>query len=148
MTLIEAATSDDVAALALLKLRDELSDHSSSHTADEFATDLAQWWTAHRHSHFAFVARTDDGDIVGAAWIALLPRVPRPGVIHRFSADVQSVFVLPEHRGHGIGAALVTAAYEHAIAAGAAKIVVSSSEGAVSLYRRLGFRVVPGAVGP
>jgi GNAT superfamily N-acetyltransferase len=137
--LIERATSDDVASLALLKWRDVASFSRPAQSLDEFTTDLARWWHEHEHTHFAFVARTDEGEIVGAAWIALLPRVPRPGAIDRLSADVQSVFVMPEHRRGGIGTELVAAAYQHASNAGAAKVTVNSSEGAVSLYRRLGF---------
>lgn len=73
------------------------------------------------------------------AWLALVPRVPRPGRIGRLSADVQSVFVVPAHRGRGIGAALVEAVTQHALQLGAAHVTVHSSEGAVPLYERLGF---------
>lgn len=141
--LIEQATSDDVDGLAFLKWQDSAACSSPALSAVEFAADLETWWHAHRQTHFAFVARSGEHGIVGAAWIALFPRVPRPGNLERLSADVQSVFVLPEHRGQGIGTTLVSAAYQHAIAAGAAKVVVNSSVGAVSLYRRLGFDFSP-----
>ncbi|GAA2926791.1 hypothetical protein GCM10010458_06090 [Microbacterium luteolum] len=141
--LIEQATFDDVDGLALLKWRDDMDGSSRAESAVEFAADLDTWWRDHRRSHFAFVARSGEHGIVGAAWVALLPRVPRPGQVERLSADIQSVFVLPEHRGHGIGTELVSAAYQHAVSAGAAKVVVNSSVGAVSLYRRLGFDVSP-----
>lgn len=140
---IEQATSDDVDALALLKWRDVAAFSQPEQSLDEFTSELALWWDAHEQTHFAFAARTDEREVVGAAWIALLPRVPRPGAIDRISADVQSVFVVAEHRGRGIGAELVSAAYEHAIGAGAAKVTVNSSAGAVSLYRRLGFTHSP-----
>jgi GNAT superfamily N-acetyltransferase len=73
------------------------------------------------------------------AWLALVPRVPRPGVTTRLSADVQSVFVVPEHRGKGIGSALVQTASDHARRLGAGRVTVSSSRAAVPMYERLGF---------
>ena len=106
---------------------------------DLFVTALASWWDIHRATHSAFVARTIDGEIVGAAWVALLPRVPSPGASNRLSADIQSVFVMPEHRGEGVGTALVDAATSHAHGAGASRVTVHSSERAVPVYRRLGF---------
>ncbi len=69
--------------------------------------------------------------------------MPRPGLTTRLSADVQSVFVLPAQRGRGIGAALVRAVTDHALRLGATHVTVHSSEGAVSLYERLGFASSP-----
>jgi predicted N-acetyltransferase YhbS len=71
--------------------------------------------------------------------LALIARVPRPGTTTRLSADLQSVFVVPEHRGNQIGAALVQAATEHVVRLGAGRVTVHSSRGAVPLYERLGF---------
>jgi len=57
----------------------------------------------------------------------------------RLSADVQSVFVLPEQRGRGIGSALVEAASEHAAHLGSLRTMVHSGRKAVPVYERLGF---------
>ncbi|MEV8371426.1 GNAT family N-acetyltransferase [Kribbella sp. NPDC056861] len=104
---------------------------------EKFAAELASWWATHQDSHLAFVARNPE--IVGMAWVALVPRIPRPGATSRLSADIQSVFVDPAHRGHGIGSALVQAASEHAIRLGAARVTVHSGRRAVPVYERLGF---------
>jgi len=136
---IDRAAPDDVSSLAeLLWL------HHGQYTPDQdsverFATDLAPWWQAHHHSHVAFVARLENPQIVGMAWVALVPRIPRPGTMVRLSADLQSVFVLPAYRGRGIGSALVEAASEHAIRLGALRVTVHSGRKAVPLYERLGF---------
>jgi GNAT superfamily N-acetyltransferase len=136
---IGQANADDIAELAQLLWRDTRDEEPSKQSVRAFAEDLAQWWGAHQHSHAAFVARLLASEIVGMAWVALLPRVPRPGATSRLSADIQSVFVMPEHRGQGIGSALVEAASEHATRLGALRVTVQSGRKAVPVYERLGF---------
>lgn len=108
-----------------------------------FEAELTHWWAAHHHSHLAFVARLREPDIVGMAWVALVPRVPRPGATSRLSADIQSVFVRPDHRGRGIGSALVEAAAACATSIGALHVTVHSGPKAVPVYERLGFESSP-----
>jgi GNAT superfamily N-acetyltransferase len=136
---ISQADADDIADLAVLLWRDTLHEEPSGQSVEAFAEDLAQWWSAHQHSHLAFVARLPSSKIVGMAWVALLPRVPRPGATNRLSADIQSVFVMPEHRRQGIGSALVEAATEHATRLGSLRVTVQSGRKAVPIYERLGF---------
>lgn len=139
---IERAGPEDVRGLARLKWIDRAGDDADTAEFDSFVDALGAWWEAHRATHFAFVALTED-TTVGAAWVALLPRVPSPGANNRLSADIQSVFVMPEHRGGGVGAALVDAAATHGHRAGASRVTVHSSERAVSVYQRLGFTGSP-----
>jgi len=101
--------------------------------------DLKHWWAANQDSYFAFVARRDGTEIVGMAWVALVQRVPRPGAKRRLSADLQSVFVVPEQSGQGIGSALVQAASDYVAHLGALRVTVHSSPKAVPVYERLGF---------
>ncbi len=77
------------------------------------------------------------------AWLALVPRVPRPGTVTRYSGDVQSVFVVPRERGKGVGGALIAAATRHALELGAGRVTVHSGRKAVPLYERLGFASSP-----
>ncbi|WP_051943054.1 GNAT family N-acetyltransferase [Streptacidiphilus rugosus] len=137
--IISQANVDDVADLAQLLWLDTHKEEPDQRSVDAFAVELAQWWAANRHSHLAFVARLLRPEIVGMAWVALVPRVPRPGASSRLSADIQSVFVTPEKRGQGIGSALVGAAAEHATCLGAARVTVHSGRTAVPVYERLGF---------
>jgi GNAT superfamily N-acetyltransferase len=136
---ISQASADDVAELARLLWLNHHDEEPAQPSADSFAAGLAQWWDAHRDSHLAFVARLTRPEIVGMAWVALVPRPPRPGATHRLSADLQSVYVLPEHRGQGIGAALIEAASAHATHLGSLHVTVHSGHTAVPLYERLGF---------
>jgi GNAT superfamily N-acetyltransferase len=136
---ISQANADDVADLARLLWLDTRNEEPAQQSVDAFAADLAQWWAAHQDSHLAFVARLHRPEIVGMAWVALNPRVPRPGATSRLSADIQSVFVLPQQRGQGIGSALVQAASEHATRLGSLRVTVHSGRRAVPVYQRLGF---------
>lgn len=136
---IEEAGEDDVSGLAGLLWRMHFDEEPAQTAVAEFALELAQWWTDHGDSHAAFVARVSDTELAGMAWVALLPRAPRPGALGRLGADIQSVYVLPQHRGRGVGAALVAAACDRATRAGAATVTVQSSSRAVPLYERLGF---------
>ena len=137
---ISQATADDVAGLAGLLWLDTHDEEPAQRSADAFAAQLAQWWAARQDSHLAFVARLVRPEIVGMAWVALVPRVPRPGATSRLSADIQSVFVMPRQRGQGIGSALVAAASEHAARLGSVRVTVHSGRTAVPVYERLGFK--------
>lgn len=140
---IEQAHPDDVPALARLLWLDTRGVEPERPSVDAFAGQLARWWATCEATHVAFVARMPEAGVVGMAWIAFAPRVPRPGAVVRMSGDVQSVFVVPEMRGRGIGSALVSAVAEHAERYGAARVTVHSGRRAVPLYERLGFAPSP-----
>lgn len=133
------AEQGDLAALSHLLWLLATPDEEADQTLQSFTVALAEWWADHDASHLAFIARCGDSEVVGMAWLALIPRVPRPGVISRRSADIQSVFVMPEHRRRGIGAALVQTASEHALLRGVGRVTVHSGGKSVPFYERLGF---------
>ena len=81
------------------------------------------------------------GQVVGMAWLAVFHRAPNTGDLVRLSGDVQSVFVLPSHRGRGIGQAMMQALVDEADARGIRRVTVSSSSKARPVYERVGFRV-------
>ncbi|SOC51951.1 Acetyltransferase (GNAT) domain-containing protein [Blastococcus aggregatus] len=129
----------DVSQLARLLWLFAGPDEQARQSVEAFAVDLDAWLADRAGSHVAFVARLPESDVVGMAWLALVPRVPRPGTTARLSADIQSVFVVPEQRGRGIGSQLVRTATDHARRLGAARVTVHSSSRAVPVYERLGF---------
>ena len=103
-----------------------------------FAPDLLRWWAEH-DSHLALLAVLPSGNAVGMAWLALTARVPRPGGGARLCGDVQSVYVVPEHRSTGVGTALMQTLVQHAEALGLEHVTVHSNVRASSLYERAGF---------
>jgi GNAT superfamily N-acetyltransferase len=135
---ISRAGPDDIRGLAELLWLHDRDTTPDQPSLDDFAAELADWWDTHQQSHTAFVARAET-QIVGMAWVALVPRAPRPGAITRLTGDIQSVFVRTDHRGRGIGSALVEAAAEHATGLGALRVTVHSGRKAVPVYERLGF---------
>lgn len=135
---VEAAGLDDVNDLARLLWLFAASHEQAKQDTAGFGDDLAEWWLRQQHTHVAFVARASSG-IVGMAWLARVPRVPRPGVTERASGDIQSLFVLPEHRRRGIGTALVAAVCAEAERLGLARLTVQANGCALHLYERAGF---------
>ena len=109
--------------------------------AEEFIPYFLGWVSSVESTHIPFVA-VGDG-LMGMAWLALVSRTPRPAPIDRFDGDLQTVYVLPEHRNRGVGAGLVNTILRHAWDRGLGSVTVSSSTGAVSLYQRVGFAGVP-----
>jgi GNAT superfamily N-acetyltransferase len=140
---ISQADANDIPELGRLLWLNSSDEQVAQNSVETFAADLAEWWTTHGGSHLAFVARLERPELVGMAWLALVPRVPRPGVTSRLSADIQSVFVHPEQRGRGIGSALVEAATQHAVHLGSLHVTVHSGSRAVPVYERLGFKSSP-----
>ena len=64
---------------------------------------------------------------------------------HKGRASIQNIGVVPYHRGRGIGSALILASllgFEYLAILRICLEVTSENEGAVRLYRKLGFRTV------
>lgn len=136
---IRLAGPEDLEGLARLLWLHAAPEEQAQQPVEAFSVDLCTWWTDHNGSHMAFVALHGSTEVGGMAWLALVPRVPRPGETSRVSADIQSVFVVPELRRRGIGSQLVHAAVDHARSFGATRVTVHSGRRAVTVYERLGF---------
>lgn len=105
---------------------------------EQFIEDFVAWAQENAASHQCYVAVVE-GTVAGMAWLARLSRVPSPSAGRRLSGDVQSVYVLPEHRGRGLGRQLVAAVLAAARLEGMERVTVHSSEEAVRTYRLSGF---------
>jgi len=140
LPIIRRAGTADLSAVAGLRWRWSVQENGAAPvmSREQYDAALVAWAAEHRDSHVGFVAELD-GSIVGMTWIAITPRFPTPQSAERRTADLQSVYVVPEARGHGIGSALVRAAIEEAVARGASRAVVHSSDAAIELYARHGF---------
>jgi GNAT superfamily N-acetyltransferase len=74
------------------------------------------------------------------AWLMHADRVPGVTNPDRRMGDVQSVYVVPELRNRGVGAQLMSAVWAEARNRELEFVTVHSSERAVPMYERAGFR--------
>jgi ribosomal protein S18 acetylase RimI-like enzyme len=129
---VEIATEvDDELVAAFERLVPQLSRSNPPPTRGELEAIVSSPTTD------VFVARTDDGTIVGSLTLAMF-RIPTA-----MRAWIEDVVVDDEARGQGVGEALNRAALDHARAAGAATVDLTSRpsrEDANRLYQRLGFQ--------
>jgi GNAT superfamily N-acetyltransferase len=129
---VRKATAADAAALAALRWPDQRGPSGA------FAESFTAWIGDHPSTHLPFLAEVDT-DAVGAAWLMIAERVPSPTQPLRRFGDVQSVFVVPDRRNSGIGAALMAAVLAEAAALELEHVTVHSSGRAVPFYLRAGF---------
>lgn len=131
---VRQAGLDDVADLTQLRAA-----WRGSQVTPEFAENFATWFRSEDASRLWWVAEEERDGAVGMVNLKLFERMPSPGSAAQWGY-LANLFVLPEHRGEGIGAALVQAVVTWSQAAGLVRLVLSPSEASVSLYERLGFR--------
>ena len=108
----------------------------------EFESRMAGWLAAEGARRTTWLAAVADRP-VGMASLFEYRRMPKPGRADSRWGYVSNVFVRDDHRRRGIGSALLAAVIAAADERSYARLVVSPSRSALSLYRRGGF-VVPG----
>lgn len=106
----------------------------------DFERAFIDWARGHEASHHGVVAVEQD-ELIGMTWLAVLSRIPSVRATRRASGDLQSVYVLPEHRGGGVGAQLIAHALSHAQELGLERVTVHSSQRAIAVYLRAGFAI-------
>ncbi|WP_307851294.1 GNAT family N-acetyltransferase [Nocardiopsis sp. MG754419] len=134
---------DELRSLAELRWRWILENGGTPEIdAEEFAHAFVRWVPAHGSTHRPLIMLRGP-EVIGMAWLALVPRVPTPLAFDRRSGDVQCVYVVPWERGHGHGGRLVEAVLDLARDLGLERVTVHSSDKAIPTYRRHGFEVSP-----
>jgi GNAT superfamily N-acetyltransferase len=141
---IREAEPDELAAVAALRWQwiTENGDIASAPEPPAFISHFVTWAKENSTSHRCLVLLRDT-EIIGMAWLALLPRVPTPYALNRASADVQCVYVVPEARNEGLGGRLIEATLAAASDLGVERVTVHSSPRAIPAYTRHGFEPSP-----
>jgi GNAT superfamily N-acetyltransferase len=79
--------------------------------------------------------------IVGTVWLQLIEKIPNPSNETELHGYVSSLYVQPAWRGHGIGAALLSACVRTCDEANVDAILLWPTPQSRSLYQRAGFDV-------
>jgi GNAT superfamily N-acetyltransferase len=134
MVLVRATTLDDWQAMREIRLQAlrDAPDAFASNYAREAGFERDEW---HRRAarDGSFLAFLDQGELAGLAG----GFEEEPGV-----AELVSMFVRPQARGHGVGEALVDAVAAWATSRNAASVhlwVTETNKPAIRLYERCGF---------
>jgi GNAT superfamily N-acetyltransferase len=135
---VRRATVADVTALAALRRAWVEEDGGAIVDTGTFERDFAQWYAAEAGRRLTWIAALGD-ETVGMLNLVEFHRMPRPGRLHSTWGYVSNVFVLAGHRNRGIGRQLLDAAIGTARERAYARLVLSPSEQARSLYARVGF---------
>jgi phosphinothricin acetyltransferase len=137
---IREATVGDAPAIATIYNQGIEDRVATLETMSRTAEERAEWLAARGPRHPVLVATNDDGAVLG--WSSLNAFNPRPAYDN--VADL-SVYVAREHRGRGIGDALLAALEERARGAGYHKLVLAAfptNAPGMRLYERHGFTTV------
>lgn len=140
---IRPATEADLAAIGAItveayRVDGFVGDH------DDYATTLADSATRFRDAEL--LVAVDNADEVLGSVTVVPPGTPYAEISEPGEVEFRMLAVAAAARGRGVGEALVRAVIERARAAGAARVVLSSSEkmlAAHRLYERLGFTRLP-----
>jgi GNAT superfamily N-acetyltransferase len=137
---IRRATEDDAEELARLRWEFSL---PTQQAAQPFA-DFREPFRAFLMDGFAtgqwvaWVAESN-GQIIGNVYLQLVPKIPRAGRFGYHWGYVSNVYMIPERRGAGIGAALMAEVQAWALREQLEFLVLWPSERSVPFYERAGF---------
>jgi GNAT superfamily N-acetyltransferase len=131
-------TAEDAPTLARLRWKWRAEERSEGGDRDVFVNFFTTWVVDNLGTHVPFLVEVD-GRAAGMAWLNLSQRVPNPDQFSRRTGDVQSVYVVPELRNSGVGAALLAEVLDHARAIELTRVTVHAAERAIPFYLRGGF---------
>jgi GNAT superfamily N-acetyltransferase len=136
---IRAATVADARRLAELRWEFRAGKAAPAEERGTFLERCAEWMAGELETGRwrAWVAERD-GEIVGQAWLHVLPKVPNPNGERARHAYISNVYVMPAARG-GVGTRLLDAAIEWASAQHVDRIVLWPTSRSRSMYMRHGF---------
>jgi GNAT superfamily N-acetyltransferase len=140
---IRRAAASDAPALARLRWDFKREDHDDApvQAPDAAFVDACGVWLRERLERgpwLAWVAEVD-GLVCGHVFLHVVEKVPDPYPGSAVWGYVTNFYVVPAHRGRGLGRRLLDALHAHARAEGFDTLVVWPSDRSAPLYRRAGF---------
>ena len=139
MIVIREATPADVPTLIEMRLALEGEGHAAP-LDPPLRKAVADWFGRHvGDPSFAGWVVEEKGQVVAVGGIVLISRPPYTGNRSGQEGLVTSMYTLPDRRDRGLGGQLLQAMIRDARRRGIGRLVLYSSTGARSLYRRFGF---------
>jgi GNAT superfamily N-acetyltransferase len=138
---IRRATLADAPELARLRWEFRPEDQQAQRL-EEFSRDFQAWLSEALDSRTWMAAVADAGPagLVGCVFLRSVSKVPNPGALDRAWGYVTNSYVVPSHRGRGLGGGLLEIVIATAREWKHELLIVWPSREAVSLYTRAGFR--------
>lgn len=134
---IRTAGPDDALVVAALTLQCALDRGGNGEPG--FLDRFADAWTAQRHTHPVWIAEVGDQH-AGFLQAVVLSPLPWPGrSAPGGELVVQTLFLRPEHRGHGVGELLLRAAIEQARRDQRSTVSIASRAMTRPMLERVGF---------
>lgn len=140
---IRLATPADAPRLAQLRYDFRAGQDASTEDAAAFVERCSAWMSLHLApggGWRCWVAEVDQR-IVGTTWLHLIEKLPNPQTEAERHGYVSNVFVVPELRGRGTGAALLATCIAACREDGCDAVVLWPTRASRSLYARHGFAV-------
>lgn len=138
--LLRRATSDDVPCIVQLLAADQLgATRDGAADGDDLAPYLQAFAAIDADPAHLLVVATAGADVVGTLQLSFLPGLARRGALR---AQVEAVRVHADHRGRGLGTALLGWAVDEARRRGCALVQLTTDKSradAHRFYERLGF---------
>lgn len=137
---VRKAQAADAVALARLRWRFKLEDEPHPSGGQEsFIRECTEWMrTRLAGSWTAWIAEADN-EVHGHVFLNHVEKIPEPGADADTLGYVTNFYVCPEHRGRGLGRALLDEVVRHGRQNRLDTLIVWPSERSASLYRRTGF---------
>jgi L-amino acid N-acyltransferase len=137
LMVLRAATADDLPTIVEIYNHEVLHGVATFDTVPWTVEGQRGWLDEHRNARHPLLVAEQDGEVIG--WACLSAWSTR--CAYERAAEV-SVYVDQQHRGRGVGRALLTALAERARRAGVGVLLArieSSGQASLNLFRSLGF---------
>lgn len=146
---VREAKPDDATRLSRMRYEFRAAEDTAVEVREAFLERCVSWMRARldpgEERWRCWVAEREKR-IVGHAWLQRVPKVPNPVREAETHAYLTNTYVEPEHRGRGIGFALVRAAVDWCRREDIDSVILWPTDASRSLYRRIGFEPAGGDV--
>jgi N-acetylglutamate synthase-like GNAT family acetyltransferase len=143
---VRLATTDDAAALAVLRYEFRASRRPAVESTDEFLPRCAEWMRPRLAdtTRWRVWVLEHDSSIVGNVWLQLVEKLPNPNVDRELHGYVTNFFVRAEYRNGGAGSRLLRAVLEECERSSVDTVFLWPTDRSRSLYERHGFKEARG----